>query len=162
MRLPWLRPRPVSLPLVQILELEGIRLAVGRMEGKVDKLMPLNATVAALVDGIAKLKDIDESVLKGIDVLKAQNTALQAQVSNLQAKVDAGTGISSDDLNALSGGLTMLGETMDEMKPAILTGTDAAPATGDPAPVTTIDPAQGPAADQPAGNLAPGDQTNAP
>ncbi len=87
-------------------------------------LMALQADVQKLVDEVAANSDLAKSNEAALTLLGTQITALQAQVGALQA----GQILTAEDLTAIQGAVTTLGETNTGLQTAV--PANAAPASG--------------------------------
>ena len=85
--------------------------------------MALQADVQKLVDEIAANSDLAKSNEAAIGLLGTQITDLQAKINALQA----GQVLTAEDLTAIQGAVTTLGETNAGLKTAVPASTPAAP-----------------------------------
>jgi dsDNA-specific endonuclease/ATPase MutS2 len=98
-------------------------------------LMALQADVQKLIDEIKQNKDLVTSVAQALQVQGKQIDDLKTQVSGLQA----GQVLTVDDLTAIQGAVTDLGETNTELQTATPANTPGQPVV--PAATPTPDPA---------------------
>src|SRR5438128_2664148 len=96
--------------------------------------MPLDLT--PISDQLSKL-DVDvsnvQAALSALSAIETQNTALQAQVVDLQAQLASGTGVTQADLDAIASRVQAIDAAFD-----LVTGPDT-PAATPPADVPPAD-----------------------
>jgi hypothetical protein len=104
-------------------------------------LMAIQADVQKLIDEVAQNKDLVTSVAQALQVQGKQIDDLKTQITGLQA----GQVLTVDDLTAIQGAVTQLGETNTALQtatPANTAGQPAvAPATPDVPPSAPATPA---------------------
>lgn len=94
-------------------------------------LMSVSPQVQAALDGITQTISLEQSVVAGLALQATQISTLDAKISDLQAQLAAGGGLSSDDLTALASLSTSISTVNTALQSAI--PANAAPAAA-PAP----------------------------
>ncbi len=103
--------------------LEKVEYFINHPHVERNLLMALQADVQKLVDEIAANSDLAKSNEAAIGLLGTQITDLQAKINALQA----GQVLTAEDLTAIQGAVTTLGETNAGLKTAVPASTPAAP-----------------------------------
>lgn len=89
--------------------------------------MTISPKIQQALDAIRQTQDLTKSALDATKVLSEQNGALQAKVTELQGKLDAGGTIGADDLAALAEISSDIDMVNAQLRTAIPANTPAAP-----------------------------------
>lgn len=117
--------------------------------------MTISPQIQKAIDGIRQTQDLVKAVADADKVQTEQIGTLTAKVAELQAKLDAGTAISAEDLAGIAEITSDIDMVNAQLKTAIPANTDQAPSSPAPSTQTQGNGPTGNSSEQPVDGPAP-------